>query len=619
MSKSPWAKIGAWAAEAEREEEEEREAAEKRAADVAEAAPPTTSFPSLKEAVSTGKQKKKTKMTLQEFAMQTSSYSGSVPSRGLTPEEMLSLPTGPRERSPDEIQQGRLGGGFPNYGPRTGSVGSNTGRGREYDGRRSYGLEDDNRRGPPPPSRVSEFNQPSRADEVDNWASMKKQTLPEYDSRQARPGGKYSSLGGGGAPGVVSQADEVDNWAAVKKPISQTQQTRPSSFGSGFSRPEPDRWTRNERSFGSGFSRPEPDRWTRNELRPVLETSKNEVEKVNKPSPFGAARPREEVLAEKGVDWKKLDLDIEVKKQHSVSGESRPTSSQSSRPGSAHSSRSEPPAALTGAGEGIVKQKPKVSPFGDAKPREVLLEEKGLDWKKIDLELDHRRVQRTETQEEKNLKEEIEHLRKELLEKSSEDKTSRHNLILQKERDLEQLVRQLDDKVRYSQKIFERKSSGAIRVAGFNGRPPSRPGYYDGFHDQLPPAPGHYEEPRAAYPERPPSQPGRHEDSRHSSRPGSYEDPRASFAERPPIRPGAYEDPRLRQGAYEESRAIYPQRSFTHGAYQEPRAADYNDRPRSRGSVNSWARPSDDRRSFQSDGGRGFLGSRDIERSGSRW
>ncbi|CAA2992420.1 eukaryotic translation initiation factor 4B1 [Olea europaea subsp. europaea] len=61
----------------------------------------------------------------------------------------------------------------------------------------------------------------------------------------------------------------------------------------------------------------------------------------SKSNPFGAARPREEVLAEKGLDWKKMDMEIEVKKQqHSVSC-SRPTSSQSSRPGSTHSSKSE--------------------------------------------------------------------------------------------------------------------------------------------------------------------------------------------------------------------------------------------------------------------------------------
>lgn len=393
MSKSPWGTIGNWAAEAERAEAEEREAAA-----AAAAAQPPTSFPSLKEAASTAKQKKKTKMTLQEFTMQHSTYSGSASSRRLTHEEMLRLPTGPKERDPDEMQHGRLGGGFSNYGSRTGS-GSNAGRSREYEGGRSYGFEDDNRRGTAPQSRVSEYDQPSRADEVDNWASVKKQSLPdEYSSRQARPGGKYGSLGGGEGPDVASRADEVDNWASAKKSIPQTQQqTRSSSFGSGFSRPEPDRWSRNEQSFGSGFSRPEPDRWARSEQKLVSNSPKNEVEtaKVNKPNPFGAARPREDVLAEKGLDWKKLDLEIDVKKQQSsVTGGSRPTSSQSSRPETPNSSRSEAPVALGGMSEGVVKQKPKVNPFGDAKPREVLLEEKGLDWKKIDLELEHRRVER---------------------------------------------------------------------------------------------------------------------------------------------------------------------------------------------------------------------------------
>ncbi|PIN22933.1 hypothetical protein CDL12_04342 [Handroanthus impetiginosus] len=527
MSKSPWRNIGDWAAESERAEAEEREAAEKEAA-----AQPPPSFPSLKEAVSTtAKQKKKTKMTLQEFNMQQSPHFGSDASRGLTPEEMLRLPTGPKERSPEEMQQGRLGGGFSNYGTRAGSFGSNQGRAREYEGRRSYGFPDDDRRGGSPQTRVSEMDQPSRADGVDNWASMKKQTVPEYNSIQARPGGRYSSLGGGGGTGGVSRADEVDNWASVKKPISQPQQqTRFSSFGSGFSRPEPDRWTRNEQSIAQ-----DP---------PKLEVEV--VANVNKPSPFGTARPREEVLAEKGLDWKKLDLDIEAKKQqHLISGGSRPASSQSSRPESPLSSKSEVTAAVApGVDAGVVKQKPKVSPFGDAKPREVLLEEKGLDWKKIDLELEHRRVE----------------------------------------------------------------------------RPPSRPGMY--------------EEARAGYPERPHSRPGMYEGPRGGSverppsRGGAYEDPRAAFAERPPSRPGAYEETRAgsrerplsRPGPYEEPRGGFAQRSsFPSEAYQEPRAVDYNERPRSRGTVNSWTRPSDDRRASLGGGGRGFLGSRDVGRSASRW
>ncbi|EYU22540.1 hypothetical protein ABFS82_05G020900 [Erythranthe guttata] len=522
MSKSPWGNVGNWAAEAERAEAEEREAAA--------AQPPPVSFPSLKESVSTAKLKKKTKMNLAEFMMQQSTDSGS-----------LRLPTGPKERSPDEMQHGRLGGGFSNYGSRTGSSGPNSGRTGNYEGRRSYGYEDDDRRGSLPQSRVSEFDQPSRADEVDNWASMKRQTLPdERDSRQARPGGKYSSLGGGVGSGAASRADEVDNWASSKKPISHTQpQTRSSSFVSGFSRPDSDRWTRNEPEQKLSSNPP-----------------KNEVEtpvKVNRPNPFGVARPREEVLAEKGLDWKKLDLDIESKKQQSsvTGGSSRPTSSQSSR-------------SETPMGEVTVKQKPKVNPFGDAKPREVLLEEKGLDWKKIDLELEHKRVDRPETEEEKNLKEEIEHLKNELQQKSGEEQTSVQDLILQKQQHLEVLVHQLDDKVRYSQKIFERQ----------NSRPPSRPGSHDG--------------PRSGFPERP------------SSGPRPYEDPRSGFHERPRSRPGAYE---------ENNRSVYPQRSsITHGAYQEQsRGGNYNERPSSRGSTDSWTRTT-----FEG-------GNRDVDRSGSRW
>ncbi|GER56005.1 eukaryotic translation initiation factor 4Bfamily protein [Striga asiatica] len=553
MSKSPWGKIGNWAAEAERAEAEEREAAEKAAA-----SKPPSSFPSLKESVTTAKQKKTKKMSLQEFTMKPSStHSGSASSRGLTPEEILRLPTGPKERSPDEMQHGRLGGGFSNYGSRPGSGGPNTGRPREYDGRRSYGFDDDNRRPPPPESRVSDLNQPSRADEVDNWASTKKQTLPDYDSRQDRPGGRYSSLGGGGGPGGGSRADEVDNWASVKKHFPQTQPARSSGFGSGFSRPESDRWARNEQAFGSGFPRPEQDRWTRNEQRSASDTDATKYEidvgpKVNKPNPFGAARPREEVLAEKGLDWKKLDLEVEMKNQSSVSGGSRPMSSHSSRPGSQQSSRSDVPMAL--GGEEVVKERPKVNPFGNAKPREVLLEEKGLDWKKIDLELDNRRVERPETEEEKNLKEQIEHLKNELLKNPVEDQTAKHDLISQKERDLELLVRQLDDKVHYSQKIFERKIS--------------RPGSQDG-QSRPPSVHGKYEEPN-----RPPSQPGSYDNSR----------------ERNFSRQGAYEEPRL---------------GFRHGGFEDPRGSEYNERPRSRGTGN-------DRRSF---GGRGFAGSREIDSS----
>lgn len=335
MSK-PWANIGAWAADAEQAEAEEREAAA--------AAAESNSFPSLKEAVTAAKPKKKKPMSLMEF----NAAAASSAHTGLTPNEMLRLPTGPKERSPEEMQfneGGRWGGGG---------------------GRRSYGGGggfDDERA--VHPSRVSDPDQPSRADEVDNWASVKR-TLPSVDSgRQNR----YGSLGGG------SRAEEVDNWAVGKKQPIAAAAARSPAFGSGFreSGPEPDRWARGDRS-----ERPTD--------RPRLVLDPPRInEGVAKANPFGAARPREEVLAEKGLDWKKIDLEIEAKKT--------PTSEHSggSRPSSAHSTRSEGPTETTAA----VKARPKVNPFGDAKPREVLLEERGQDWKKIDLELEHRRVDRS--------------------------------------------------------------------------------------------------------------------------------------------------------------------------------------------------------------------------------
>ncbi|MED6172610.1 hypothetical protein PIB30_051646 [Stylosanthes scabra] len=464
--------IGAWAADVEREEQE------------AAAAAPTTgasgvagseNFPSLKEAVSAKPKMKK--MTLMEFT--TGNYAGgggggfAREQRGLTPDEMLRLPTGPKERSAEEMQYGR---GFSNYGG--GRSGPPPGRGPDRDdgngswggGRRSYGEFDKERRGGPR-SRVSDFDQPSRADEVDNWASVKK-PVPAFDSgRQNR----YGSVGGGNVDGGVggSRADEADNWMAGKKPLP----SRSSTFGSGFrdSVPEPDRWTRGKRdmldSRDSDRERPRLvlDRPQGNGSVDVTEAV---AVKTNKPNPFGAARPREEVLAEKGLDWKKLDSEM-------------PTSAHSSRPSSAQSSRSEVPAS-----EDAVKPKAKVNPFGDAKPREVLLEEKGMDWKKIDLELEHRRVDRPETTEEKLLKEEIDNLKKELGKESGGDSnkissdevgpTNTESVLLQKERELEILTRDLDNKIRFGQKATEGPGSSTGRAAGFPDRPqPSQSGSFE--------------------------------------------------------------------------------------------------------------------------------------------
>ncbi|XP_047322367.1 eukaryotic translation initiation factor 4B2 [Impatiens glandulifera] len=571
MSKS-WGAITSWAAEAEAEEQEQAAAAAASSAD-------SQSFPSLKEAVST-KQKKK-KMTLQEFTMGTrppppvlGRRDSSSDHKGLTPDEMMRLPTGPKERSPDEMQYGRMGGGggFSTYGrsggfpARRDREDSSGGGGGDGDtswgggggGRRSYGGGfDEDRRQPPPLHRASDFDQPSRADEVDNWA-MAKKPLQSYDSGPTRPPNRYGSLGAGEG---MSRADEVDSWAAGKKPIpasaarysSSTTTSSSTTFGASTFRntgPEPERWSSGERV---DQERPKLVLQARSEAAAV-----SDAPKANKPSPFGAARPREEVLAEKGLDWKKIDLEIDAKKT------SRPTSSQSSRPSSAQSNRSEGQ-GLQGGGvvEGASKQRPKVNPFGDAKPRELLLEEKGMDWRKIDLGLEEYHggggggVGRSESDAEKNLKKEIDNLKKELEKVSAPNgngeaqlvgsveqkkiKKELEDLIVSKEKELEVLMNDLDGKVLSGQKHVERPGSGAGRVSGI--------------------------------PERPPSQSGRYEESRNVAA--------AAFIDRP--------------------------------------------RSRGRGGGDAWTRQSDDRRSFRGGGGgggreTGFLGnSRDMDRSRERW
>ena len=93
--------------------------------------------------------------------------------------------------------------------------------------------------------------------------------------------------------------------------------------------------------------------------------------------------------------------------------------------------------------------------------------------------------------EEKLLKEEIDNLKKELEKESAVnsnkksgdeeggDQTSTHAMLLQKERELEILTRDLDDKVRFGQKAIERPGSAAGKTTGFPDRPPSQSGSFE--------------------------------------------------------------------------------------------------------------------------------------------
>ncbi|KAH7289223.1 hypothetical protein KP509_31G064300 [Ceratopteris richardii] len=537
----PWG-IGEWAAEAEREEEEER-ARVAAAAAAAAAGPPMEAFPTLGEANAVKPKKKKQQTyTLAELTIGKPVAPGSrsrtmSDSRGLTSEEMLMLPTGPRDRSGEEDRRGGLGGAFKDFRDFN-RPDREQGRGLGYEREREGPgfLRDRERDEPSRADDSSDWSStkrhgydgerrsragdreplpPSRADEVDNWGLVKK-SLP-LAMPDARSGGRRESIES------LSRADDTDNWISAKKPLPPPfPRSGPQDVANLHSRAdEADRWASSKSRQASRVQDTVDDRWTRrsdsqvygelqrkplvlaprsthldpSELGPSadvtvissLSTSKS------KPSPFGSARPREEVLAERTPDLPRSQDEYGFREQDS-------------RPSSSHSSRHEISERTQGS---FVQARPKPNLFGNLKPREVLLQERGKDWRKMDFEYEHRGVQRPDTEEEAMLKEEIKKLMELCKEKEAGDEkvngllpdqdVERQNVqeeLHVKEKELECLTRDLDDKVRFSQKIIDRpwsrsgrSDSGRVydftdRPGSWSGsRPGSRPGSRSGRSD----------------------------------------------------------------------------------------------------------------------------------------
>ncbi|MBA0649493.1 hypothetical protein Goklo_017051 [Gossypium klotzschianum] len=305
---SPWGKPGAWAVDAEENEAED----ERQQSGAGSSTEKLGDFPSLATAVTTTKAKKKKGQTLSlaEFASKPSE-----PTR-LTREDLLALPTGPRQRSAEELDRNRLGGGFKSYGSnRYGSDGDDSSSNSRWGS--SWGLNKDRE------------TAPSRADEIDDWASAKKSTSVANGfgggfERRGRGGG------GGGFSNSQSKADEVDSWAANKN-YKSAAEAPPRRFGGGFERSsfdstqardsprDLDNWgKKNDESVssaGSGGVRPKLVLQPRK--APQTEKGKKDATPADKPkgaNPFGEARPREEVLKEKGKDWKEIDEKMEAAK-----------------------------------------------------------------------------------------------------------------------------------------------------------------------------------------------------------------------------------------------------------------------------------------------------------------
>ncbi|KAG0448548.1 hypothetical protein HPP92_027776 [Vanilla planifolia] len=360
MATSAWAKPGAWALESEEHASMERENGSNDFPSLDSAiSDPSADFPSLTSASAskTSKKKKSQTVSLAEFAggkpvshgaAARSRPSENLSSKGLTAEEALLLPTGPRERSSEELERSSRGFGYSSYG---------NGGGRRMDGPGTRVSGDEPRR-----NLLNKDLGPSRADEVDDWGSTKRSVAPP--ERRERGGGFFESQ---------SRADEVDSWISKKSTFPTSDGPRRMNGGLDGTRDKRDSFDmfNKERSPVGGadsdtwgrkreeavrsdldtwgrmkeeFRRPDSDTWGRKKEevngnaggRPRLVLQPRSVPLANGnadtdgevndgekkapvvrskgSNPFGAARPREEVLAEKGQDWKKLEEKLESTK-----------------------------------------------------------------------------------------------------------------------------------------------------------------------------------------------------------------------------------------------------------------------------------------------------------------
>ncbi|GAB4838486.1 hypothetical protein Ancab_028030 [Ancistrocladus abbreviatus] len=345
---SVWAKPGAWAQDSEEHEDELKQEIHDSQPNLTPE-PPSSDFPSLATAAATktGKKKKGQTLSLADFA----TYAAAPPSqqsRRLTHDELLVLPTGPRQRTAEELDRTRLGGGFRNYG---GGYGSDSGNSRARASERGGYNENSNRERDLSLSRADEvddwsktkksigggngferrdkvgFFNSSRADESDNWASNKSFS-PSEGRRERRMGMGFDSFSNGGGA-------DSDNWGKKKEEREKEgfEGRRFDRSGSGFDRErkgggfessgaaDSEHWGRKkeERENGSG-GRPRLNLQPR--TLPVTNGQQHQggvtEPKPKGANPFGEARPREEVLAEKGKNWKEIDEKLEAMKVKEV-------------------------------------------------------------------------------------------------------------------------------------------------------------------------------------------------------------------------------------------------------------------------------------------------------------
>ncbi|MEW5307692.1 MAG: hypothetical protein WDW36_010070 [Sanguina aurantia] len=378
-------------------------------------------FPSLGEAVKAPQLKKKKQFgakvdlaTFNKTPAPASAGSGPMrvgPSRATEKDILMSLPTGSTGRVDGaEGAAPGLGGGFTTYG----------GQAREGGYRRKDDM--DEMRAP----RESELMGPSRAEEVDDWATTRKFVAGEasggrgggfggggggssrdfgdrpprpegssdavddwgkerkFEASAARPSGGGGSGGGGSfgdrperrgyEPRPVSKADDQDEWGssrtfAASAAPAEREQRRGFNFSDNPAAARPadaeDRWARRAAAAAADDSAAAPAPSTsqpadrprlqlaartkpiENPLPPLApsslsagggsETAAAAAPAPTRPveapkprsNPFGAARPREEVLKEKGVDVMAEAAAAEKPRKHEPAAPAAPSRKES--------------------------------------------------------------------------------------------------------------------------------------------------------------------------------------------------------------------------------------------------------------------------------------------------
>lgn len=312
----------------------------------------------VKEAKKKDKRPKKQTMSLADFVNTDS-------------DPIASLPTAPRGRAAGEEgpRERPLGGGFARDG---------------YSSR--FNNRDDSRRERRERDPEDSMMGPSRADTAGDWGAERKYVPSE--PRRGMGGGGFEE--GGKRDFGPSRADTAGDWGATRSTLSS--QGHPMEERRSFREPSradvEDRWERNN-----------------NDLKPTGFDDRPRREFEDRPSRGASGGFGDSWRGRRAPSAGGDDDDSSTWRRAGVSSEDR-EEPPAERPKLKLAPRTAPIESVAGVAS---SEKPSV--FGTARPREEILREQGRDPVSEELQLEKRRAEKVESEEETKLKAQIETLK----------------------------------------------------------------------------------------------------------------------------------------------------------------------------------------------------------------